>query len=611
MTLAAGQILNQRYRIDYLLGQGGMGAVYQAWDSNLQKYCALKENQTLVIESTSQFMREAHMLAQLSHPNLPHVTDHFTIPQQGQYLVMEFVDGQDLQQILDQRGRLTEMEAVDYVSQVCDALAYLHAQPEPIIHRDIKPANIRVTREGRAVLVDFGIAKQQERTKATTQGARAVTPGFSPPEQYGYGRTDARTDIYALGATLYTLLTGVELAESVNRFSLDALEPPQGCSPHVGRAVLKGLELDAEQRFQTAVLFKSALQSPNFESETASFWGRLPAAVKTGMALIGVAVLATAVILTTNATSPEPTPTVQIQTVVITSEPGEVIVEITSTPGPTETAVPTDEPTNTSEPTMTTEPTATNLPPSATPTPTATATRGNGPQQFDIGRSRDERPLTIYQFGNGERVVVLIGSIHSGYSPAGVDVAENMIVYLTNVPDDVPDDVTVYILPDASPDSSYAPGRKAGRLNAASVDLNRNWSCNWQEQSMVTGLNEYVSGGTAPFSEPEVEAMRDFFFEVRPTAVLFFGARATNGLLYQSLCHGEAGGSASLATAYSRASGYGTAPVGMGKGEAGDWLASQGVPSIFVLLKEYDSLPSSEWQRNLNGILSIIDSFGK
>ena len=148
--------------------------------------------------------------------------------------------------------------------QVCDALAYLHAQQPPVIHRDIKPANIRVTPEGKAMLVDFGIAKVYQPKLKTTLGARAFTPGFSPYEQYGSGVTDVRTDLYALGATLYTLLTGQDPPESLQRVVRDPLKPANQVNPAVSREMAdiawRALQMDPEQRYQRASDFKKALK---------------------------------------------------------------------------------------------------------------------------------------------------------------------------------------------------------------------------------------------------------------------------------------------------------------------------------------------------------------
>ncbi|HOU41686.1 MAG TPA: protein kinase [Promineifilum sp.] len=261
MTLSVGQVLENRYRVVSLLGQGGMGAVYRAWDLNLRVPVALKENLDLSLVSQQQFEREALLLAQLNHPNLPRVTNHFVIPGQGQYLVMEFIEGQDLQQWLDQRGKLTEAEAVPIVGQIASALAYLHSRPEPVIHRDVKPANIKITPDNRAILVDFGIAKQYTPQGHTTRGAQAITPGFSPPEQYGLGTTDARSDIYAVGATLYALLTGETPVESVSRLAGATLPRPGHLTPSVARAILQAMEMEPQNRFQNAMAFAMALSS--------------------------------------------------------------------------------------------------------------------------------------------------------------------------------------------------------------------------------------------------------------------------------------------------------------------------------------------------------------
>ena len=266
MSLTQGQILNNRYRIVKLLGQGGFGAVYKAWDLNFEVVCAIKENFETSPEAQRQFLREARLLHVLRHPNLPLVKDHFVIPGQGQYLVMDFVEGQDLEELrCAAGGRLPEAQVLPWITQVCDALDYMHRQTPPVIHRDLKPANIKITPAGRAVLVDFGIAKTYDPALKTTLGARAVTPGYSPIEQYGTGVTDARTDLYSLGATLYTLLTGQEPPEAPQRVLRDPLLPPRQLNPAISPALeatlLHALLVDPEQRFQSAAEFKAALSS--------------------------------------------------------------------------------------------------------------------------------------------------------------------------------------------------------------------------------------------------------------------------------------------------------------------------------------------------------------
>lgn len=258
-------MLINRYRIENELGRGGFGAVYAAWDVNLNRKCALKENLETTPEAVRQFTREATLLANLSHPNLPRVTDHFSIPDRGQYLVMDYVEGEDLLNRIQRQGLLEFRQALAWVLQVCDALVYLHSQEPPILHRDIKPANIRITPEGKAVLVDFGLVKEFNPQRKTTLGARAVTPGYAPPEQYGRGMTDSRTDIYALGATLYNLLSGLEPLESIQRIigksMLPIREMNPGVPPQLEATIERAMALDPEDRYQSVEDFQAALRA--------------------------------------------------------------------------------------------------------------------------------------------------------------------------------------------------------------------------------------------------------------------------------------------------------------------------------------------------------------
>jgi serine/threonine protein kinase len=135
MPLQTGQVLNNRYRVVRLLGQGGFGAVYRAWDANLNRPCAVKENLDTSPEAQRQFTREATVLANLSHPNLPRVTDHFILPDQGQYLLMDFVEGEDLASKLRNQGVLPVEQVIKWISQVADALTYLHGRQPPVVHR--------------------------------------------------------------------------------------------------------------------------------------------------------------------------------------------------------------------------------------------------------------------------------------------------------------------------------------------------------------------------------------------------------------------------------------------------------------------------------------------
>lgn len=263
MLLNTGQIIHGRYRIVKQLSQGGFGRLYRAWDLNLRKGVALKENLETTQIAAEQFQREAELLAHLTHPNLARVTDYFEEQDMGQFLVMDYVEGEDLDTWVQHNGPATTDQAVGWISQVCDALSYIHNQRPPIIHRDIKPANIRITPEGRAVLVDFGIAKEYDAQRKTTLGARAVTAGYSPVEQYGSGRTDARTDIYALSATLYHLITAQHPPESTQRLSAENLVSPVRINPQLSPAlsnvVIQGMQINPGERYQNAQEFKTAL----------------------------------------------------------------------------------------------------------------------------------------------------------------------------------------------------------------------------------------------------------------------------------------------------------------------------------------------------------------
>ncbi len=265
MTLEKNTLLHNRYRIIEILGQGGMGSVYRATDENLGVPVALKENLFTTEEYMRQFRLEAVILANLRHPNLPRVSDHFELGEQGQYLVMDFIEGEDLRNRMDRLGMITEEDAIQIGAAMCDALAYLHSRRPTILHRDIKPGNVKITPDGHIFLVDFGLAKvYQGSNQATTTGARAMTPGYSPPEQYGTARTDPRTDFYSLGATLYAAICGVIPEDGLARAMDNAqLTPLRKRNPKVSRrfsaAIEKAMAVDPSDRFQSAEDFKKAL----------------------------------------------------------------------------------------------------------------------------------------------------------------------------------------------------------------------------------------------------------------------------------------------------------------------------------------------------------------
>src|SRR5688572_29561133 len=198
-------VLQNRYRIIRLLGQGGMGAVYEALDQRLDTNVALKETLFTDERLRKQFEREARLLARMHHPALPRVSDHFD-EGEGQFLVMQFIAGDDLDQLMrDRQGPFPLDQVLTWGDQLLDALDYLHTQDPQIIHRDIKPQNLKITSRGQIILLDVGLAKGQSGNISviTTASIFGYTPNYAPLEQIQGLGTDARSDIYALSATLY------------------------------------------------------------------------------------------------------------------------------------------------------------------------------------------------------------------------------------------------------------------------------------------------------------------------------------------------------------------------------------------------------------------------
>ena len=241
-----------------------MGSVYSAMDETLGILVAVKENLFTTEEAARQFRLEATILANMRHPNLPRVTDHFNVEGQGQYLVMDFIEGEDLRERMERLGVIPEDDVIMIGAAICDAITYLHSRTPPILHRDIKPGNVKIAPNGHIVLLDFGLAKVVQGDQATTVGARAMTPGYSPPEQYGTARTDPRSDIYSLGATLYAAASGVIPEDGLARAMENTeLEPLRKRSPGTSRrfalVIEKAMAVDPLDRFQSAEDFKRAL----------------------------------------------------------------------------------------------------------------------------------------------------------------------------------------------------------------------------------------------------------------------------------------------------------------------------------------------------------------
>lgn len=281
--LAADTILQGRYRIVSQLGQGGMGAVYEAVDERLDTIVALKETLFSEEKLRKQFEREARLLARMHHQALPRVSDHFN-EGDGQFLVMQYVAGDDLAAMLAQRnGPFPQDEVLVWADQLCDALDYLHTQDPQIIHRDIKPQNLKLTTRGQIVLLDFGLAKGstgQMSVATTSVSIFGYTPNYAPLEQVQGLGTDPRSDIYALAATLFHLMTNVKPPDALSRASAivnglpDPLTPANLVNGQISGAVAavlaKGMSQKRDDRFETASEMRNALRAASGDQLSAA-----------------------------------------------------------------------------------------------------------------------------------------------------------------------------------------------------------------------------------------------------------------------------------------------------------------------------------------------------
>jgi len=267
VPIKTGTVLRSRYQVNKIIGQGGMGCIYLAEDLRLEgRLCAVKEveydralPEEMILEARNQFQREATILARLDHPNLPKVSDFFSVRDRD-YLVMDFVPGKDLRQLImearQEKTFIPEEKVLDWAKQIADALKYLHSQENPILHRDIKPSNLKLTPNGFVKLVDFGLVKMLapgEVTITVLQGQGTAL--YTPLEQYGgdSGHTDARSDIYAFGGTLYHLLTNEPPVNVRDRFlNPGSLPRIRDINPDISgrteRAVFWALQLHPEDR---------------------------------------------------------------------------------------------------------------------------------------------------------------------------------------------------------------------------------------------------------------------------------------------------------------------------------------------------------------------------
>ncbi len=272
--IETGRLLQDRYRIDRQIGQGGMGAVYVATDERFGSVVAIKETLCMDDNYRRAIEREARLLNSLKHHALPGVTDHF-LESNGQFLVMEYIPGEDLCCILEDRGEPFEADQVlEWADQLLEALEFLHNQENPIIHRDIKPQNLKVTPKGQIILLDFGLAKGNVTGAGNQTNSKSIfgySRNYASLEQIQGTGTDPRSDLYSLAATLYHLLTNVAPEDALTRAMSvltqkpDPLVPANQIRPEIPAGVAaiihKALDLDAAQRPTNAAEMRKMLRT--------------------------------------------------------------------------------------------------------------------------------------------------------------------------------------------------------------------------------------------------------------------------------------------------------------------------------------------------------------
>lgn len=255
-----GSVLAGKYEIVRLIGEGGMSRVYLAMDVKLNKQWAVKEIKPSDDPVTQKIVRdslvtEMNMIKRLDHPALPRITD--LVDEDGVlYVVMDYIEGESLQRILEAQGAQSQDDVIDWGKQLCDALDYLHTRTPPIVYRDMKPGNVMLKPDGTVMIIDFGIAREyrEEREGASERAGDTTmlgTRGYAAPEQFGgHGQTDARTDVYCLGATLYHLVTGKSPAEEPYvMFPIRQIDP--SLSPGLEKIVSKATQQNPEKRYSS------------------------------------------------------------------------------------------------------------------------------------------------------------------------------------------------------------------------------------------------------------------------------------------------------------------------------------------------------------------------
>jgi len=577
--MAVGDTVGQRlgqYQIIEQLGRGGMAVVYKAHQPALERYVAVKvlpRELTFDGQFVERFLREARAAARLNHPNI--VTIHDVGQAEGvNFLVMEFVDGPSLTELLRQRGAQPPEVVARITSQVAAALDYAHQHG--FVHRDIKPGNILLAPDGTAKLTDFGIVQATGGTRLTQTGTLLGTPAYMSPEQARGAEVGQGTDIYSLGVVSYEMLSGRVPFSGPTMAVLHAhvYEPPDlGVLPGQVRAVAE----------PAAPLLAEARGRPSVPA-----WAWIAGALGL-LVVLGWGISVALMLGPREASSATPTGGRVI------TEPTFTSAAVTTTQFPPDTAVPTQEP-ETVPPTL-----------AATPPPLSTPTADLGMRWHTIGRSVQGRELTVAAIGPpAERAVVVVGSIQ-GDQPTTRDLVLSVADQLERGADQLPNDVAFHLLPSLNPDGNAAESR----FNANGVDLNRNWgTADWRSKAAVPGHpdGKAGAGGPQPFSEPETQAARDLISSLRRqdarliVIVLHSSVRRETGEVYPG---GE--NSMEMAYRYASAAGYDVEDQWAEyttSGEMVTWCSEQGLRAIDVVIPGAQ-LPSSRVQGSTKTLKEI------
>jgi serine/threonine protein kinase len=449
-----GAILQNRYEVTGMIKSGGMGAIYEVYDRRLGMGYALKEAFVQTSGECALFAQEAQLLARLSHPVLPKVIDHFV--EHGQhFLVMELVPGDDLETLLHTQGQPFDIaQVLAWADQLLDALEFLHGQNPPIVHRDIKPANMKPLPGRRIKLLDFGIARQLAPGSQTVAAAKAYSEDYSPLEQFSAtGHTDARSDIYALGATLYHLLTNETPPSAPLRAQGTPLLGPSQFNPQItpglAQVLLRAMALRPEHRFPDTASLRAALRVATQPNVTRRSRG-LRIALGIGGAAVLIGLGARGIYMLEQPTLAQPVAALSITS----TAPTSATLAPSNTPASVFASQPATEElpsgTATAPPAPAASPTATPNPPTATDTPrisdlsalAATSASSMLPEEtlpklglvrYDSGNALDRNPATAWVEGAsgsgvGEQLVLTfpqpVTLVRLGFSDGSVQHVE-------------------------------------------------------------------------------------------------------------------------------------------------------------------------------------------